>query len=119
MLNAKCSMPSERKLKTGCVKVTLMSRPLVPAAAFLALAFVAAKLAILGLPRTFASAGDLIAITAEDLLVAIVFGAAGALALRASRSRPALEAALWRGFLLAGALAVLYAVLSVGIYAYL
>lgn len=79
-------------------------------------ALVAAKALLLDRPESLAWLRDLAASTWRDLLFAAAYGLAGYLALAASRRRPRLRRALWTLFVAAGALAVAFTVVHVGVY---
>jgi arylsulfatase A-like enzyme len=76
-------------------------------------------LAIVWPVRSAKAASELLLITGEDVAVAILFGLLAAGVLRATSKRPRLHRVAWRTVLGVGAVAVLYAVISVGVYQYL
>lgn len=94
-----------------------MPRSPLLATVVLALVFVAAKAAYLwpSHDQPFVVA-RLVLNSAEDVAVAMGVGLATAVAMRLSAKRPRLQRGVWTSFVLLGVLAVVYALLNVGIY---
>src|SRR4051794_27115951 len=88
-------------------------------AALLAVVFVLCKVAIVWPVDSLRAVGELFLATGEDIAVAMLFGVLAAAALRVTAKRPKMHRLAWRGVLGVGAVAVLYAVVSVAVYQHL
>ena len=82
----------------------------------LAAALVAAKIACVWPLTSGADLVSVLAISAEDVLVAMVFGVVAAAGLWLVEGRAALQRFVWGGVLVCGSLAALYAMVNVGVY---
>src|SRR6266480_611939 len=99
-----------------------MRRSAFVPALLLAGVFILTKVAIIWPVNSLKQVLNLLTVTGEDLLVAMLFGAVAGAALwltQPNSQRPWLGRAVWGIVLTLGALAAVYAVINVGIYGYL
>ena len=82
----------------------------------LALSLIGSKLAIVWPMGSVQAAKDWIAISAEDVFVALAFGAIAAAALRVAKDRTRMTRVVWIGIVTAGAIGVAYSIAGVGIF---
>jgi phosphoglycerol transferase MdoB-like AlkP superfamily enzyme len=93
-----------------------MPRPVFVPTALLALVFVAAKIGYIwpfALPHELP---QLLTISAEDVAVALGFGAVAWVTLRITSGQPRVQRLAWLAFVLCGMLAAVYAIVNIGVY---
>ncbi|MEA3186614.1 MAG: hypothetical protein QOD99_444 [Chthoniobacter sp.] len=85
---------------------------------WLALVMVGAKAAMLGVPRSCEWLLVLTRVSAQDLIFALLFGAAGEIAVRSAERRPILARILRTLFLVLGVLCAISSIVAIGVFDY-
>src|SRR6266480_6834952 len=85
-------------------------------ALLVAAVLVGAKLAIVWPVGSFQALKDLLAISAEDIFVALSFGTLAGAAMRLTIGRPRLARITWLAILACGVVMIAYAIVGVGIF---
>jgi phosphoglycerol transferase MdoB-like AlkP superfamily enzyme len=96
-----------------------MRRSVFVPAALLGLIFVIAKIAMIWPSHPTHHVTELLAVTAEDVAIALFFGILSAAVIKLTDAKPQAGKWAWRAILSSGCLASFYAIVSIGVFHYL